>query len=774
MAPRLSVVVPFYNVSDYFHDCLDSIARQTYQDLEAVLVDDGSSDGSAAIAKDFCERDSRFHLITQENQDVAAARNNGIRHATGELLAFVDSDDLITRHAYEKMIRTLDETGSSFVAGNARRFNNSFGVRQSWAQKVPFASDRMATHILEFPELTIDRMVWNKVYRRSFWDEFGYSFPLMRYEDYPVALQAHLDAVTVDCLAVPVYYWRERESGESITQQKFKYANLVDRITSAEMVIDMVEQRAPQLRPNLHAHLTHIDLVALLQAFDSVPEDQEQDVLRLGHRLISRLDDTALSGAPGFERLQHHALRAGDIELLRRLARFRHDDGLRGGGRGASRPGRRWQYEYQFPGLAEVPASAPRRLYRIAGDQLGLATSVTDVIWLESELCIRGTAELRHLGASDQSRLEIELVADGARIPLRVERFETVDSFGDRSLVGFEVRVDRDQLVRLPAAKGVPFTVRLKSGRLRRKDSLRGQRAGSPGWPPGGWVGAGSWVQPAPGRDGAFTLKRLVHPWRLTSATVEGDTFVIAGRLPGGVSDPHLLLNRTLSGEDLVIDLDTEQVDDGLAFTARVPMAPIVDDANPDDPFTQRTSRGVKLVSSAGTRLLLWTDLDHAVSQVHRGRLLTMTRSPGNYTNLHESPIRLAADEARVESVGERPELVLSGPMWDDNHGRAFSWRRFLEDSDDHVDVPCRRTVHDGRWSASAGLADLVPDEPTASAIDPASLAEWILFVENADGSSYAVQSEPFLTSRLPLELEDGGNTGILRPRSGTLHLEVR
>jgi hypothetical protein len=771
MTPRLSVVVPFYNVRDYFFDCLDSIARQTYQDFEAILVDDGSSDGSADIAKGFCERDSRFQLVTQENQDVAAARNNGIRHASGELLAFIDSDDLITRHAYEKMIRTLDETGSSFVAGNARRFNNSFGVRQSWAQKIPFATDRLATHILEFPQLTVDRMVWNKVYRRSFWDEFGYSFPLMRYEDYPVALQTHLDAVTVDCLSVPVYYWRERESGESITQQKFKYANLLDRVTSAEMVIDMIDQRAPQLRSALHAHLVHIDLVALLQAFDSVPEDQEQDVVRLGHKLLGRLDDTALSNTPAFERLQHHALRAGDVDLLRRLARFRHDDGLRGGGRGAQRPGRRWQYEYQFPGLAETPASAPRRLYRIPSDQVVLATSVTDVVWYETELAVRGTAELRHLGASPQSRLHVEMVAEGIKIPLRVERFETVDSFGDRSLVGFEIRVDRSELAWLPAAKEVPFTVHLRSGRLHRKDSLRGQRPGSPGWPPGGWVGEGSWIQPGPGRDGAFTLKRLVHPWRLSSATVDGDSFVIAGRLPADVEQPRLVLNRTLSGEDLVLDLDIEELADGFAFTARIPMAPIVDDANPDDPFTQRTSRGVKLAAESGTRLLLWTDSGQAVSQVHRGRLLTLTRSPGNYANLHESPIRFAADEARVEPGAS---LVLSGTMWDPDHGRVFTWRRFLEDSDDHVDVACRRVVEGDRWTVSARLADLIPAAPTTSAVDPAGLAEWILFVENADGTSYAVQSEPFLTSRLPLEFTDGDNTGILRPRAGTLHLEVR
>jgi CDP-glycerol glycerophosphotransferase len=118
-------------------------------------------------------------------------------------------------------------------------------VRPSWLHRQPFARTRYATHVCEVPDLVLDRMLWNKVYRRSFWDEFGYRFPPIRYEDYPVALKAHLDAVTVDTITAPVYYWRERESGESITQQKFQLGNLRDRVVSAGMVLDLVEDGLP-------------------------------------------------------------------------------------------------------------------------------------------------------------------------------------------------------------------------------------------------------------------------------------------------------------------------------------------------------------------------------------------------------------------------------------------------------------------------------------------------------------------------------------------------
>src|SRR5262245_27287355 len=125
MTPRLSVVVPFYNVESYIYDCLESIALQTYPDFEVVLVDDGSPDDSVQIAKEFCNRDRRFHLVRQDNQGLGPARNTGIEHSSGEFISFVDSDDLVTRHAYERMLTSLDETGSSIAAGSARRFNSS-------------------------------------------------------------------------------------------------------------------------------------------------------------------------------------------------------------------------------------------------------------------------------------------------------------------------------------------------------------------------------------------------------------------------------------------------------------------------------------------------------------------------------------------------------------------------------------------------------------------------------------------------------------------------
>src|SRR6478752_4481986 len=106
MPPRLSVVVPVHNVELYLTDCLKSLAEQTMGDLEVVMVDDGSTDDSAALAAAFAGQDGRFRLVSQENGGLGHARNTGVRNCDpgARHLAFVDSDDVLPPRAYELLV----------------------------------------------------------------------------------------------------------------------------------------------------------------------------------------------------------------------------------------------------------------------------------------------------------------------------------------------------------------------------------------------------------------------------------------------------------------------------------------------------------------------------------------------------------------------------------------------------------------------------------------------------------------------------------------------
>ena len=103
----ISIIVPVYNVEEYLEECLESIRKQTYQDIEVILVNDGSTDGSHAICERYCQMDKRFRLINQKNQGQSVARNHGVKESIGEYIMFVDSDDVVSLGMLEQLMKYM-------------------------------------------------------------------------------------------------------------------------------------------------------------------------------------------------------------------------------------------------------------------------------------------------------------------------------------------------------------------------------------------------------------------------------------------------------------------------------------------------------------------------------------------------------------------------------------------------------------------------------------------------------------------------------------------
>jgi len=118
MKKKVSIIIPVYNVEAYLEECLHSIVNQTFRDMEIILIDDGSSDRSPEIMKTFAEKDDRIKIITQPNSGVSAARNRGLRAASGEYFLFIDSDDTILFNTIETLYNQSIETKSNLLLGN--------------------------------------------------------------------------------------------------------------------------------------------------------------------------------------------------------------------------------------------------------------------------------------------------------------------------------------------------------------------------------------------------------------------------------------------------------------------------------------------------------------------------------------------------------------------------------------------------------------------------------------------------------------------------------
>ena len=114
--PLISVVVPIYNVDKYLDRCVESIIKQTYTNLEIILVDDGSSDNSPQICDNWNVKDKRIKVIHKENGGLSDARNVGLSFATGEIISFIDSDDWIEHEMFEKMLNRKKKDNSDIVS----------------------------------------------------------------------------------------------------------------------------------------------------------------------------------------------------------------------------------------------------------------------------------------------------------------------------------------------------------------------------------------------------------------------------------------------------------------------------------------------------------------------------------------------------------------------------------------------------------------------------------------------------------------------------------
>ena len=317
--PRISVVVPFYNNADVLGDCLASIAAQTFRDLEVIMVDDGSTDDGARVARARAAADPRFTLVQVPNGGPGKARNLGVERATGEFLAFVDGDDMLPPHAYEMLLHTLESSGSDFVSGAVQRIGTG-GVHSSALHERAIKGRKIGTHVTRSPELLYDISVWNKLFRKSFWDARALHYPEgMVWEDLQLMTRAHVLARAVDVIGDHVYYWRERAAGEfSITQNRADIQNLRDRVTALLAIDAFLRGHAPARTARAHQRKALVnDLWLYVRDLGRVSDDYLAEYFDLASRYLATVPRRVFRGLPATHKLAYYLTRRRlDRQLL--------------------------------------------------------------------------------------------------------------------------------------------------------------------------------------------------------------------------------------------------------------------------------------------------------------------------------------------------------------------------------------------------------------------------------------------------------------------------
>lgn len=181
--PIVSVIIPAYNAADYIEQTLNSVCSQTLEDIEVIVVDDGSTDETRAIVSSFVERDRRVTLIEQANQFAGIARNNGMDKASGDYLYFLDADDYIEPDALENMLGAIRETGADIAIARSEGFDNQSsdkwligGVLENIPCNRLVTQREYAAHLFS----SFIGWPWDKLFRKSFIDKTGLRFQALR------------------------------------------------------------------------------------------------------------------------------------------------------------------------------------------------------------------------------------------------------------------------------------------------------------------------------------------------------------------------------------------------------------------------------------------------------------------------------------------------------------------------------------------------------------------------------------------------------------------
>lgn len=156
MRPLVTVVVPTYNVEKYLNKCVHSITSQTYDNLEIILVDDGSTDSSSAICDSLCESDSRIRVIHKQNQGLGFARNTGIDNAKGDYICFIDSDDYLDVQTIEKCVTALAETSAQAALFGLVNVNEQYEIIDS---NIDFNLSPLAANGDEFRKTILPELI---------------------------------------------------------------------------------------------------------------------------------------------------------------------------------------------------------------------------------------------------------------------------------------------------------------------------------------------------------------------------------------------------------------------------------------------------------------------------------------------------------------------------------------------------------------------------------------------------------------------------------------
>lgn len=235
MIDKISVVIPVYNSMKSIRDCYKSINNQTYQNLEIIIINDGSTDSTLEICQEIASYDNRVNIYSKKNAGVSSARNFGITHSSGQYLMFVDSDDILEPNACEKLITVAQKYNADVVCCNY--YINYNKINWNDTKKIEIFESSSKAIQNYYNEFNIKTCIWNKIYKKNIVQLFDET--LVTAEDSLFTLEVICSAKRIVC--IPEYLYHYISGSESLTRSTLTHKKIdstikahVDQITYLE------------------------------------------------------------------------------------------------------------------------------------------------------------------------------------------------------------------------------------------------------------------------------------------------------------------------------------------------------------------------------------------------------------------------------------------------------------------------------------------------------------------------------------------------------------
>ena len=327
--PKISVIIPIYNVEEYIEDTLNSLLNQTIiKDMEILMIDDGSFDGSRYIIEKYSLDYENFYAYHKENEGPGIARNFGIDLAKGEYIHFLDSDDYVLPNTYERAYEIAKNNNSDFLSlfgVRMRRYNITDSYIYNNAFKNIIGTIDSAK-LEDMPELIWDTFVTNKLYKKEFLEKNNLKFIKEKkyYEDVIFALGAYGLAEKISLTKDIFYYWRKRENSNfSITQQYSDINNFKDRINMINLCYEIAENANfnDDIKNELFFRWINYDLNIYLRIFYEYDEKYYQEIFEEINKILNIIPEEMLESLNSTKRIMYKMIKNNDYIGLKNFSK---------------------------------------------------------------------------------------------------------------------------------------------------------------------------------------------------------------------------------------------------------------------------------------------------------------------------------------------------------------------------------------------------------------------------------------------------------------------